>query len=131
VDGEAKAFVLQPDLRDLGETLRQESPGLADKPALFVQRGNVTPFPTVQTEQVNAGNRDELAKLCQAAATDNIKSEAPASCQSAQNSAPRAVQRRHVLRPLTKGREGAVEIHKEDQAPGPMEQAENLRPAVE
>jgi len=88
VNGEAKAFVLQPDLRDLGKTLLKESPGFADKPALFIQRGDVTPFPTVQTEQANAGNRDELAKVCQPAATDYIKGEALAPCQSAQNFAP-------------------------------------------
>jgi hypothetical protein len=88
VDGEAKAFVLQPDLRDLGKTLLKELPGFADNPALFVQGGGVASFPTVQTEQVNAGNRDELTKVCQPAATDNIKGEALAPYQSAQNFAP-------------------------------------------
>jgi hypothetical protein len=88
VDGEAQVFILYPDLRDLGKMLLKESQGFADKPALFVQRGNVTPFPTVQTQQANAGNRDEPAKICQPAATDHIEGKVLVACQSAQNFAP-------------------------------------------
>jgi hypothetical protein len=50
MNSQGKAFVLQPDLRGVGETLIQYLSSSPEQPPLGGQRRDVTSFPAVQPE---------------------------------------------------------------------------------